>query len=56
MKQVSGLHDIGGFHQKQYDADTRWVAEVARSIRLNHPDVPHNDCIRIAERALKERK
>jgi len=50
--------DIGEFHRKQYDADTKWVTQVAKSIRDENPDVDisWSDCIRLAEKYLKEGK
>ena len=49
---------IGEFHRKQHDADTKWVAEVAKSIKDENPDVdmPWSECIRLAEKYLRERK
>ena len=50
--------NIGEFHQKQYDADTKWVTQVARSIKKENPDVDisWSDCIRLAEKYLREDK
>ena len=49
---------IGEFHQKQYDDDTRWVAQVAKSIKDENPDtyIPWDECIRLAEKYLRESK
>ena len=49
---------IREFHRKQYDADTKWVTQVAKSIRDENPDVDisWSDCIRLAEKYLKESK
>lgn len=49
---------IREFHRKQYDADTEWVTQVAKSIRDENPDVDisWSDCIRLAEKYLKESK
>ncbi len=44
-------------YRKQYDADTKWVTQVAASIRDENPDVEMSwgECIRLAEKYLKER-
>jgi len=46
------------FHQKQYDAETQWVAQVAKSIKDENPDVDISwtECIRLAEKYLREKK
>ena len=43
---------------KQYDADTKWVAQVAKSIKDENPDVDISwgECIRLAEKYLRKRK
>ena len=48
---------IGDFHRKQYDAETKWVTEVAKSIKDGNPevDISWAECIRLAEKYLKER-
>jgi hypothetical protein len=48
--------DLAIFHTKQYDAETQWVAQVAHSIKQAQPDIDWSECIRIAEKALKESK
>lgn len=50
--------NIGEFHRKQYDADTKWMTEVAKSIKDENPhiDIPWSECIQLAEKYLRERK
>ena len=50
--------DIGEFNRKQYEADTKWVTRVAKSIKDENPDVdiPWSECIQLAEKYLKESK
>lgn len=50
--------NIGEFHREQYDADTKWVTQVARSIKEENPDVDisWDECIRLAEKYLRERE
>jgi len=45
------------FHRKQYDADTKWVSQVAKSIKDENPhvDISWSECIRLAEKYLRER-
>jgi len=49
---------IGEFHRKQYDAETKWIAEVAKSIKDENPhvDISRDECIRLAEKYLRESK
>ena len=39
-----------------YDVDLQWVTLVANSIQLNNKDLEWSECIRLAEKALTERK
>ena len=53
--------NIGEFHRKQYDADTKWATQVAKSIlayKDENPnvDISWSECIRLAEKYLKESK
>lgn len=57
--------NIGEFHPslsdelcKQYDADTKWVTQVAKSIKDENPnvDISWSECIRLAEKYLRESK
>jgi hypothetical protein len=47
---------ISELNKKRYDADTGWVAEVAKSLRDENPDVDISwgECIRLAEKYLLE--
>ena len=44
--------------KKGYQAETQWVAQVAKSIQLENPslNLSWGECIRLAEKALRERK
>jgi hypothetical protein len=46
------------FRQKQYDAETQWVTQVAKSIKDENPDVDISwtECICLAEKYLRENK
>jgi len=57
MERDQGMN-IGEFYRKQYDADTKWVTQVAKSIKEGNPDVDisWSECIRLAEKRLRESK
>ena len=44
------------FLQGKYDDDLRWVTLVAKSIQQASEDLEWSECIRLAEKALTERK
>ena len=44
------------FLQKSYDGDLRWVTLVAKSIQSLNQGIEWSECIRLAEKALTERK
>ena len=46
----------GEFLQKRYDEDLRWVTLVAKSIQSLNQGIEWSECIRLAEKALIERK
>lgn len=52
------MRPLERWHKKQYDADTKWVAQVAKSIKDENPDVDisWSECIRLAEKYLSKRK
>lgn len=43
-------------YQKRYDADTQTVAQAAQRLQQDQPDLSWGECIRLAEKWLKERE